>query len=149
VVAFGPPFQVYTARAGYTAFNAVSQLSQYNDTLSEFAADGGGRGVAELTDLTVFVPDNAAFDSIANIVSSTDAATVDAVIGYHILDNNIVFSPSIGNTTLTTVQGGQLTFTVLDDGTIFVNNAKVIFANAICATGIVHVIDRQVDVCMI
>lgn len=135
---FGPPFQVATARAGYTDFNAVSSLSIYNDTLSEFSAD---QEVAELTDLTVFVPNNAAFDRIANIVSGADYATVDAVIGYHILDNNIVFSPSIANTTVTTVQGGQLTLTVLDNGTIFVNNAKVIFPNIIAATGVAHIID--------
>lgn len=116
----------------------MSALSQYNDTLSEFSAD---QEVAELTDLTVFVPDNAAFENIANIVAAADVATVDAVIGYYILDTNIVFSPSIGNTTVTTVQGGQLTLTVLDDGTIFVNNAKVIFPNIISTTGVAHIID--------
>jgi uncharacterized surface protein with fasciclin (FAS1) repeats len=51
------------------------------------------------------------------------------------------YSPLLTNTTLKTVGGGNVTITV-ENGTVFVNSAKVVTPNVLVANGVVHVIDR-------
>jgi uncharacterized surface protein with fasciclin (FAS1) repeats len=67
------------------------------------------------------------------------------VIKYHVVQDNIVFSPSITNTSLTSAQGGELTLSVTEEGAIFVNNAKVILPNVILYEGVAHIVDRYVE----
>jgi uncharacterized surface protein with fasciclin (FAS1) repeats len=51
------------------------------------------------------------------------------------------YSSLLSNTTLTTVNGGNVTITV-EDGSVFLNSAKVIIPNVLVANGVVHVIDK-------
>ncbi len=64
------------------------------------------------------------------------------VLSYHVIPNNVISSPSLGNVTVTSLQGEELTFTVLPDGSAWVNNARITFPNTILYNGIAHVIDR-------
>jgi len=47
----------------------------------------------------------------------------------------------MNGTNLTTMNGMNLTITV-DNGTVFVNSAKVVTPNILVANGVVHVIDK-------
>jgi len=98
-----------------------------------------------ISDYTIFVPTNEAFTSIGSVLETADLETLQAVLSYHIIPNNVIFSPSLGNVTVKSLQGTDLTFTVLPDGSAWVNNARITFPNTILFNGIAHVIDRLVN----
>ncbi|KAJ0160342.1 Fasciclin-like arabinogalactan protein [Colletotrichum tanaceti] len=142
VLSFGAPFQLFTFRAGYLAMNAALEATQLNFAFGETGADVQGLNIS---DYTIFVPTDEAFRSIGSVLESADVETLRAVLRNHIIPNNVIFSPSLGNVTVPTLQGGNLTFTVLPDGSAWVNNARITFPNTILYNGVAHVIDRFVQ----
>ncbi|KAH0393079.1 FAS1 domain-containing protein, partial [Aureobasidium melanogenum] len=84
---------------------------------------------------------DAAFDSIGSVLESADLETLQEVLKFHIIPNNVIFSPSLGNVTVPSLQGDNLTFTVLPDGSAWVNNAKITFPNTILFNCVAHIID--------
>ncbi|KAJ4352734.1 hypothetical protein N0V95_004006 [Ascochyta clinopodiicola] len=139
VLSFGAPFQLFTYRAGYLAINAALEAAKLN---IDFGLSGPGTTSLNISDFTIFVPTDAAFDSIGSVLETADIATLQKVLGYHIIPNNVIFSPSLGNVTVPSLQGTNLTFTVLPDGSAWVNNARITFPNTILYNGVAHVIDR-------
>ena len=121
--------------------NAALEAAQLNLSLSLTGADAQGLNIS---DFTIFVPTDAAFKSIGSVLESADIETLREVLRYHIIPNNVIFSPSLGNVTVRSLQGNDLTFTVLPDGSAWVNNARITFPNTILYNGIAHVIDRLV-----
>lgn len=139
VLSFGAPVQLFTYRAGYTALNAALEQANLN---IDFGLTGADTTSLNLSDYTIFVPTNDAFAKIGSVLESVDVRTLQDVLAYHIIPNNVIFSPSLGNVTVPSLQGTNLTFTVLPDGSAWVNNAKIVFANTILYNGVAHVIDR-------
>lgn len=78
------------------------------------------------------------------MLAGADISTIQEVLKYHVVQDNILFSPQLTNTSVTSLQGGQLQVTVGNDGSIFVNNAKVVLPNVILYEGVAHIIDRRV-----
>lgn len=139
VLAFGAPFQLFTYRAGYTALNAALETAKLG---IDFGLTGADQQGLNLSDYTIFVPTNDAFANIGSVLETADVATLQEVLAYHIIPNNVIFSPSLGNVTVPSLQGTNLTFTVLPDGSAWVNNARITFPNTILFNGVAHVIDR-------
>lgn len=108
----------------------------------EFGLTGADQTGLNLSDYTFFVPNNEAFENIGSVLESADIETLRKVLSYHIIPNNVIFSPSLGNVTVPSLNGANLTFTVLPDGSAWVNNARIIFPNTILYNGVAHVIDR-------
>jgi hypothetical protein len=140
-MAFGAPFQLFAFRAGYLAMNAAFEAAKLN---IDFGLTGAEIQGLNISDFTIFVPTDAAFKSIGSVVEKVDQKTLQEVLKYHIIPNNVIFSPSLGNVTVKSLQGADLTFTVLPDGSAWVNNARITFPNTILYNGIAHVIDRLV-----
>ncbi|KFA47803.1 hypothetical protein S40293_09043 [Stachybotrys chartarum IBT 40293] len=138
VLSFGAPFQLFTFRSGYFAMNAALEAAQLNFAFGE---TGDGVQGLNISDYTIFVPTDEAFESIGSVLESADLATLQEVLRYHIIPNSVIFSPSLGNVTVPSLQGTDLTFTVLPDGSAWVNNARITFPNNILYNGIAHVID--------
>lgn len=86
------------------------------------------------------MPNNQAFANIGSVVSAADNATIASVLSYHVVPNQVLFSTRLSNTSVTTLQGTNITVTVLD-GDIFVNNARVVLANGVLFNGVAHIID--------
>lgn len=139
MLSFGAPLQLFTYRAGYRAMNAALEAA---DLQVAFGETGAGVDALNISDYTIFVPTDAAFEAIGSVLASADLATLQAVLRYHIVPNHVVFSPALGNVTLPSLQGADLTFTVLPDGSAWVNNARITFPNTILFNGVAHVIDR-------
>lgn len=108
----------------------------------EFGLTGADQTGLNLSDYTIFVPTNEAFANIGSVLESADINTLQKVLAYHIIPNNVIFSPSLGNVTVPSLNGANLTFTVLPDGSAWVNNARIVFPNTILYNGVAHVIDR-------
>jgi hypothetical protein len=138
VMSFAAPLQLFTARADLLAYNGAVESADLGLSLG-LEDDGGPASTS--TDLTFFVPNDAAFQAIGSVVESVDQETLRQVLQYHILEDNIVFSPSITNTSVASLQGNDLVFSVTPDGEVFVNGAKIILANVILSNGVAHIID--------
>ncbi|KAF3020911.1 hypothetical protein E8E14_001386 [Neopestalotiopsis sp. 37M] len=138
VLSFGSPLQLFTYRAGYRSMNAAVEAAQLGFA---FGLTGDGVQGANISDFTVLVPTDTAFSAIGSVLESADLETLREVLRYHIIPNNVIFSPSLGNVTVPSLQGTNLTFTVLPDGSAWVNNAKITFPNSILYNGIAHVVD--------
>ncbi|CAD0016460.1 unnamed protein product [Aureobasidium pullulans] len=138
VFSFGAPLQLFTYRAGYLNMNAALEAANLGFDVGLSGPDQKGLNIS---DFTIFIPTNEAFEAIGSVLASADLETLQTVLKYHIIPNNVIFSPSLGNVTVTSLQGDNLTFTVLPDGTAWVNNARITFPNTILYNCVAHVID--------
>ena len=94
-----------------------------------------------LKDVTIFAPNNAAFQAIASTAATLTVAQLSNVLTYHVVAGTVGYSSLLSNTTLKTVNGKSVTITV-GRGGVLVNGAKVVTADVLVANGVVHVIDR-------
>jgi len=90
--------------------------------------------------LTVFVPQNEAFEAVGSIFANSSQSELRNALQYHVIPDAVLFSPNISNSSVATLDGNQLNLTVINS-TVFVNSAKVIIPNVIVANGVLHVID--------
>jgi uncharacterized surface protein with fasciclin (FAS1) repeats len=107
---------------------------------------------------TVFAPTNEAFDklpagTVDTLVKPENKATLTAILTYHVVagkysahDIKKLIQAGNGTATLTTVQGGLLTFTMASDGGILVTDVKgdvahITIADVFQSNGVIHVID--------
>jgi len=91
-------------------------------------------------DLTLFIPNNAAFQAIGTAFTNASVETLAGVLQYHAVVGNVVFSSEITNSTVPALSGGNLTLTVVGQD-IFVNGAQVVVPNVLLSNGVAHVID--------
>ncbi|USW46723.1 Putative FAS1 domain-containing protein [Septoria linicola] len=145
VLMFGPPLQLFLPRGGYTGFAAALAAAD-NLSLPLGIDDNPAVAAAGITDLTVFIPSNQALWNIGSVIQSINETTLQDILQYHVLTDNIIFSPSFGNRTIaTSLDEHNLTTTRTKDGRIFVNEAKVIFGNIVLSNGVAHVIDSVLN----
>jgi uncharacterized surface protein with fasciclin (FAS1) repeats len=96
--------------------------------------------VDSLHDVTIFAPSNAAFQAIGSAVGTLSTAQLAQILEYHVINGTVGYSSSLTNSTLMTVSGGSVTITI-ENGTVYVNSARVIVPDVLVANGVVHVID--------
>ncbi|GKT67136.1 fasciclin domain-containing protein [Colletotrichum tofieldiae] len=99
--------------------------------------------LASTEDLTIFVPNNEAFRAIGNL-SATLGSELPNILQYHVVAGSVLYSPDITNTSLTTLNGANITISVINE-TVYVNNAEVLIPNVLVANGVVHVIDNLLN----
>jgi Fasciclin domain len=95
-------------------------------------------------DVTIFAPSNAAFQAIGSALGNISKEDLTSVLTYHVINGTVGYSSSLTNTTLKTVNGADVTITVVN-GTVYVNSAKVIIPDVLVANGVVHVIDNVLN----
>lgn len=123
--------------------NLTATAQQSNLTALSGAIQSANLGttLGDLSDVTVFAPNNEAFQSIASVLSNASQAALSSILSYHIVNNSVLYSSDItSNTTLPTLGGGNITITLLNNS-IFVNSARVVNPDVLIAPGVVHVID--------
>lgn len=101
-----------------------------------------------LRDATFFVPSNKAFESISNIYSNSTPEDLAKLLSYHAVSTEgqgpLYSSKITGNATIKTHDGQDLHIQVRN-GSVFVNNAKVIQPDLLIAGGVIHVIDQVLN----
>jgi uncharacterized surface protein with fasciclin (FAS1) repeats len=93
-----------------------------------------------LSDVTVFVPNNAAFQAIGSALPNLTMEQITSILTYHVVEGTVAYSTLLSNTTIASVEGTDLTITIIGDE-VFVNSAQVIVPDVLVANGVVHVID--------
>ncbi|KAK2043884.1 fasciclin domain-containing protein [Colletotrichum somersetense] len=104
---------------------------------------GVAGALSSVKDLTIFVPNNEAFRAVGNL-AGTLGPELPKILQYHAVAGSVVYSSDITNTSLTTLNGANITIRVID-GTVFVNDAKVVIPDVLVANGVVHVIDNLLN----
>ena len=100
-----------------------------------------GATLTGLEQLTLFAPNNGAFDKIKDVASGLTVEQLTGVLSYHAVAGSVVYSTDIQDgAKVKTVQGDDLTLTIRD-GNVFVNDAKVVKPNVLVRNGVVHIID--------
>lgn len=96
-------------------------------------------------EVTIFVPNNAAFEAVGSALTSLPADDLALILQYHAVRRFVGYSTSLENgMSLATLRGINLTITVHDD-TVFVNDAKVVVPDILVANGVIHVIDNVLN----
>ncbi|KAK5442736.1 hypothetical protein LTS15_010943 [Exophiala xenobiotica] len=103
---------------------------------------------AQLNTLLVSKPDWTLFAPNRNRIPNTDFSEQDIyeLEAYHFLQGPVKYSTSLkNNTRLRTLEGKDVTITVLDNGTIYVNDVRIINPDFLMSKGVIHVIDTQIN----
>ncbi|KAH8666000.1 hypothetical protein BGZ60DRAFT_432167 [Tricladium varicosporioides] len=134
------PLNVLTAMAQAGLSYAVGifslglQYAQPNSTISNATING--------SDLTYFVPNSPkALFTVSNTTITTQIQ-LGQLTAYHFVVGSVLYSSSLKNgTVLTTFAGLPVIVRVLEDGTKYINSAKIIASDYLIASGVMHVID--------
>ena len=97
-------------------------------------------------DVTVFLPNNAAFQRIGGNLANLSTDDLTNILSYHVVQGTVLYSTDItnGSSVGTLVDGGNITVT-LEGSDVYVNNARVVRPNVLVANGVIHVIDRVLN----
>lgn len=98
-----------------------------------------------IEDITVFIPNNDAFVAAASAFQNASVEVLTEVLEYHAIQGSVVFASDIANGSVQTVQGSELTLSVGYDGTVYVDNARVILPNILLSNGVAHIIDTVLN----
>ncbi|KAH6679718.1 FAS1 domain-containing protein [Halenospora varia] len=95
--------------------------------------------------LTLFAPQNAAFQALGPAISNMTVEQLGSVLDYHLVTDGEIFSPSLTNgTTWNTKNGAKIT--VRHSGNnIYINSAQLLNSDILVANGVIHVIDNVLN----
>lgn len=99
--------------------------------------------VENTPDITIFAPTNEAIRSVYGALEGLAEQDLQNIFAYHVVNGSAPgYSSTLKNgTTLQTAFGTNLTITI-EDGTYFVNAARVVTPNILVANGVIHIIDK-------
>ncbi|KAL8745409.1 MAG: hypothetical protein Q9190_002435, partial [Brigantiaea leucoxantha] len=98
----------------------------------------------EHKDLTIFVPQNSAWQSLGATLQTMPLSELQDILDYHIVNGThfIGYSANLPNATiLRSRQGSNLTITSASNS-LFVNSARIIQPDLLISNGVMHVIDN-------
>lgn len=129
-----PPVSVSSSAVALNLTSAVGALTQANLAST----------VDNTADLTVFVPNNAAFRNIASALSNISTEALSGILRYHVVQG-VVYSTGIRNgSSVQTLQGTNITTRIIN-GTVYINQARVVLPNVLTSNGVIHVIDSVLN----
>ncbi len=94
---------------------------------------------------TVFAPTDEAFSklpagTVESLLKPENKEKLKAILLYHVVSGDIAAAQVLKMSSAKTVNGQDLKLTV-HDGTVMVNDAKVVKADVLASNGVIHVID--------
>ncbi len=97
---------------------------------------------------TVFAPTNAAFEklpkgTLEDLLKPENKEKLKSILLYHVHPGTAIKAADVKTMSLSTAQGSPLSVK-LEDGNVFINNAKVIKTDVITSNGVIHWIDTVV-----
>jgi hypothetical protein len=96
------------------------------------------------SDVTIFAPNNDAFQSVASGLSNLSVSEIASILSYHVINGTVAYSSLLTNASVPTLAGRNVTITV-EDGTVFINSARVVNADILVSGGVMHVIDSVLN----
>lgn len=97
---------------------------------------------------TVFAPTDEAFaklpeGTVESLLLPENKDKLVAILTYHVVAGKVMAADVVNLTSATTVNGADLAIRV-EDGTVYVNDAKVIKTDIKTSNGVIHVVDTVI-----
>src|SRR5208337_541948 len=94
---------------------------------------------------TVFAPTDEAFSklpagTVESLLKPENKEKLKAILLYHVVSGDVTAAQVLKLSSAKTINGQDLKLTV-NDGTVMVNDAKVVKADVLASNGVIHVID--------
>lgn len=127
----------------------IVDIAASNDDFSTLvAAVGAADLVGTLKSdgpFTVFAPNNAAFEklpdgTVASLLEPENKETLQGILTYHVVSGNVMAADVVNLSSATTVNGKDVQISV-KNGSVYVNESKVIATDIVGSNGVIHVID--------
>lgn len=118
------------------SFNTLAAALQAADLVGTLKSDGP---------FTVFAPTDEAFaklpeGTVATLLKPENKDKLVSILTYHVVAGKVKSAQVVKLDSATTVNGADVKISVRD-GSVFVNDAKVIKADVYASNGVIHVID--------
>lgn len=95
-------------------------------------------------DLTVFAPNNAAFERIGSGLANMTVEELGRLLSYHVVNGTVAYTSTLRNgTVLRSVQGNSLTISV-GGNALYVNSAQILQQDLLLSNGVLHIIEKYV-----
>jgi uncharacterized surface protein with fasciclin (FAS1) repeats len=119
------------------SFSTLAAALQAGDLVETLKSDGP---------FTVFAPTDAAFaelpdGTIEMLLLPENKDKLVAILTYHVVPGNVSSAEVVGLTSAKTVNGESVAIRV-DNGSVFINDARVEGADVGASNGVIHVIDK-------
>ncbi|KAG8992931.1 hypothetical protein FRB90_000864 [Tulasnella sp. 427] len=128
------PGTITAAFATYNLTALPAVLNQLNFTDALLAARG----------ITVFAPNDEALTKAAASLQGVNQTQIATVVANHVINGTTVYSPSLGQGSLTSAAGSGFSFSTNSSGTFVTSGnatARVVQSDVIVKNGVVHIID--------
>merc|ERR1711976_100419 len=127
-----------------TLFEEVAQDPAFSTLAGLVLMAELGEVLASPGPFTLFAPDNSAFskvpdDILVDLIQNPDK--LRQVLLYHVIGST-QYSAGLVSKGYGSVQGQDIDININDDGSVDVNNAKVVTANIAVSNGVKHIIDN-------
>ena len=149
VIAFGAK----TSLAGCgTCDKTVVEVAVANSDFSTLVAAVKAADLVETLSgdgpFTVFAPTNDAFaklpkETLADLLKPENKKKLAAILTYHVVPGKVMAKDVVQLKNAKTAQGSNIKITV-EEGTVMINNAKVVKTDIPCKNGVIHVIDTVI-----
>jgi uncharacterized surface protein with fasciclin (FAS1) repeats len=120
-------------------FSTLAAALQAGDLVGTLKGDGP---------FTVFAPTDEAFaalpdGTLESLLMPENKDQLVAILTYHVVPGKVMASEVVGLTSADTVNGEMLSINV-EDGTVYVNEARVIKTDVMASNGVIHVVDSVI-----
>jgi uncharacterized surface protein with fasciclin (FAS1) repeats len=142
----------------------IVEVASSNDNVSTLVSAVAAGGLVETLEgegpFTVFAPDNTAFDKLPEgllqaLLKPENKEILSSILTYHVVSGKVKAADLIkaieegaGTHTITTVQGGQLTASLLGDNVVLTdasgNKATVTATDVEASNGVIHILNSVV-----
>lgn len=125
--------------AGAEAFKTLVAAVKAADLVDVLKSEGP---------FTVFAPTNEAFaklpeGTVESLLQPENREKLIAILKYHVVAGKVMSGDVVKLDSAKTVQGQEVAIQV-EDGTVMINNAKVVKVDVECTNGVIHVIDTVI-----
>jgi len=125
-------------------FSTTAQAADLTDCVGATNALNLTSTLDTAMDITIFAPSNSAFQEIATGLTKLNTSQLTDILEYHVMNGTVDYSTDLKNGSLMMMDGKNLTVRI-ENGTIFVNAARIINADILIANGVIHVIDSVLN----
>ena len=124
---------------GAGQFNTLAAALQAADLVETLKGDGP---------FTVFAPTDDAFaklpeGTVESLLKPENRDQLVAILTYHVVPGSVYAADVVSLSAATTVNGADVSITV-QDGTVLVDNARVVKTDIGASNGVIHVIDSVI-----
>ncbi|KAI0413091.1 FAS1 domain-containing protein [Xylaria grammica] len=126
--------------------NVTDTLSNANLTacVGALAATNQTQNLTDGRNVTIFAPNNDAFNAVGNVLANQTTDQLSNILGYHVVNGTLAYSTDLQNGTLRAANGQDLNISVINNET-FVNSARLTVPDILYSNGVIHVIDQVLN----